>query len=142
MPDRRRPDDYDPDRWDAPLIRFRDGPRELEPGVHRRTLASRNDGWLARGGLLRLHDDGLAFTPAPLERMLLARALRIGFAELVRVERHPERAEMVLPGGRAPRMRLVTALRAFDFVFHAGLDDWIESVEDRRRIWEVRQRFE
>lgn len=142
MPDRRLPDDYDPDRWDAPLIVFRDGPRELEPGVHRRTLASRNDGWLARGGRLCLHDDHLSFTPSPMERLLFARPLRIEFAELVRVVREPERPGMILPGGRAPRLWLVTEQRGFQFVFLAGLDDWISSIEDRLRIWEVRRRFE
>ena len=63
MPDLHRDDGYDPDRWDARFIILRDGPRELEDGVYRRTLASLNSGWFARGGLLRLHDDHLSFTP-------------------------------------------------------------------------------
>ena len=66
MPDSRRPDDYDPDRWDAIFVEARDGPRELEEGCHRRTIASLNNGWLARGGLLRLHDDSLTFAPSPM----------------------------------------------------------------------------
>ena len=141
MPDRRGDDDYDPDRWDAPLIRWRDGPRELEDGVHRRTAASLNNGWLARGGRLALHDDHLSFTPTPIERMLFARSLRIDFDGIIRVERHPSRAGEILPGGRAPRMRLVTEPKGFDFVFMSGLDDWISAVEDRLRIWENRRRF-
>ena len=76
MPDSRRPDDYDPDRWDAVFIEARDGPRDLEEGCHRRTLASLNNGWLARGGLLRLHDDSLSFSPAlqrPMRRPTASR---------------------------------------------------------------------
>jgi hypothetical protein len=141
MPDRRGDDDYDPERWDARFIIARDGPRELEDGVHRRTMASLNAGWLARGGLLRLHDDHLSFEPSPLERLLLARRVRIDFNAIVRVERHPERKEDFLPGGRSPRMRLITEMRPFDFLFVSGLDDWISAVEDRLRIWNVRRRF-
>jgi hypothetical protein len=141
MPDRRGDDDYDPDRWDARFIIARDGPRELEPGEHRRTIASLNNGWLARGGLLRLHDDRLAFAPSPLERLLLAKDVEIGFDEVTGVERHPSTPGDVLPGGVAPRMRVVTTTKRYDFVFHSGLDDWISAVEDRRRIWEVRSRF-
>ena len=121
MPDSRRPDDYDPDRWDAIFVEARDGPRELEEGCHRRTIASLNNGWLARGGLLRLHDDSLTFAPSPMERLLLAKNL---------------------PGGKAPRMRLLTEARSYDFVFHSGLDDWIDSVKERLNIWENRRRFE
>jgi hypothetical protein len=141
MPDSQRSDDYDPDRWDARWIEARDGPRDLEEGVYRRTLASLNNGWLARGGLLRLHDDHLSFTPSPLERLLLARPVRIDFADITAVERHPTRVGDVLPGGRAPRMRLRAGTRAYDFVFLGGLDDWIASVKERRQIWEIRQRF-
>jgi hypothetical protein len=142
VPDSRRPDDYDPDRWDARFIEARDGPRELEEGCHRRTLASLNNGWLARGGLLRLHDDRLSFAPSPLERLLLAKSLSIDFADITAVERHPARVGEMLPGGRAPRMRLVTESRDYDFVFHTGLDDWIDSVKERLNLWEIRQRFE
>ena len=141
MPDSQRPDDYDPDRWDARFIVARDGPRELEPGVHRRTIASLNSGWLARGGLLRLHDDHLSFAPSPLERLLLARPLRIDFGDITAVQRHPLREGEVLPAGRAPRMRLLTGSRSFDFVFVGGLDDWIASLKERLRVWEIRQRF-
>jgi len=141
MPDSQRPDDYDPDRWDARFIVARDGPRELEPGVHRRTIASLNNGWLARGGLLRLHDDHLSFAPSPLERLLLARPIRIDFCDITAVQRHPSRDGDVLPGGRSPRMRLLTEARSFDFVFVGGLDDWIASLKERRQVWEIRQRF-
>jgi hypothetical protein len=142
MPDRYRPDDYDPDRWDARFIVARDGPRELEEGVHRRTLASLNNGWLARGGHLRLHDDHLSFSPTPMERMLFARTVRIDFDDITAVERRPEKVGDFLPGGVAPRMRLQTTTKRYDFVFTGGLDDWIASVKERLRIWEIRQRFD
>jgi hypothetical protein len=142
MPDSQRPDDYDPDRWDAVFIEARDGPRELEDGVHRRTIASLNNGWLARGGLLRLHDDHLSFRPSPMERLLFARSVRIDFADITAVERHPEREGGVLPGGRSPRMRLRTESGSYDFVFPGGLDDWIASLKERRHLWEIRQRFD
>jgi hypothetical protein len=141
LPDRRCDDDYDPDRWDAHLIEWRDGPRELEDGVHRRTTASLNNGWFARGGRLAMHDDHLSFTPTPIERLLFGRDLRIDFSEIIRVERHPERPKDVLPGGQSPRMRLITGSKSFDFLFMSGLDDWISAVEDRLRIWENRRRF-
>ena len=142
MPDSRRPDDYDPDRWDAIFVEARDGPRDLEEGCHRRTIASLNNGWLARGGLLRLHDDSLTFAPSPMERLLLAKNLSIDFADITAVERHPARPGEMLPGGKAPRMRLLTETRSYDFVFHSGLDDWIDSVKERLDIWENRRRFE
>ena len=142
VPDSRRPDDYDPDRWDAIFIEARDGPRDLEEGCHRRTLASLNNGWLARGGLLRLHDDRLSFTPSPLERLLLAKSLSIDFGDITAVERRPTRKDDVLPGGQAPRMRLLTTSRSYDFVFTSGLDDWIDSVKERMHVWENRRRFD
>jgi hypothetical protein len=142
LPDRRGDDDYDPDRWDAQLIVWRDGPRDLEEGCHRRTAASLNNGWLARGGRLSLHDDHLAFRPTPIERLLFARALRLDFSEIIRVERQPARREEVLPGGRSPRMRLICTSKSFDFVFMSGLDAWISALEDRLRIWETRRRFD
>lgn len=141
MPDEHRDDGYNPDRWDAKFIEMRDGPRELEPGEYRRTLASLNSGWLARGGLLRLHDDGLSFTPTPIERLLFAKSHRIDFAEMTAVERQPLRAEDVLPGGKAPRMRITTSERSFEFVFHHGLDDWLDALAERRRIWDNRTRM-
>jgi len=141
MPDVHRDDGYDPDRWDAKLIIARDGARELEDGVYRRTLASLNNGWLARGGHLRLHDDHLSFAPTPFERLLLARRVSVAFVDIERVERHPEHPEDFLPGGKAPRMRVCTTVRSYDFVFVHGLDDWIEAVEERRGIWENRVRM-
>jgi hypothetical protein len=141
MPDAHRDDGFDPDRWDAQFIIARDGARELEEGVHRRTLASLNNGWLARGGHLRLHDDHLSFTPTPIERLLFARPLSLDFGEIEQVERHPARPEEVLPGGRASRMRVRTSERSYDFVFHNGLDDWLDAVDERRRIWEQRVRM-
>jgi hypothetical protein len=141
VPDANRPDDFDPDRWDAQFIIARDGPRELEEGVYRRTLASLNSGWLARGGLLLLHADHLSFAPSPMERLLMARPLRIDFSEITAVERLPSREGEILPGGVAPRMRLTTQSRTYDFVFPTGLDDWMASVKERRQIWENRQRF-
>lgn len=142
MPDLHRDDGYDPDRWDARFIVARDGPRELEDGVYRRTLASLNSGWLARGGLLRLHDDHLSFAPSPMERMLLAKPHRIDFDAIESVIREPPGAEDVLPGGKAARMRITTRERSFEFVFTVGLDDWLEAVDERRRIWENRARMD
>lgn len=144
MPDsnRDRDDGFDPDRWDAAFIIARDGPRELEAGVHRRTLASLNNGWLARGGHLRLHDDHLSFTPTPIERLLFARSVRIPFTDIDGVERRPKSRQEVLPGGKSPRMCLhAGGGRTFEFVFHGGLDDWIDALEERMMIWERRQRF-
>jgi hypothetical protein len=139
MPDTQRDDGYDPDRWDAKFIEARDGGRELEDGVHRRTLTSLNNGWLARGGHLRLHDDHLSFRPSPLERLLMAKPVRVDFGDVTGVERHPSRPEEILPGGQMPRMRVITEARRFDFVFHAGLDDWIEAVDERMAIWARRR---
>ena len=93
MPDLHRDDGYDPDRWDARFIIARDGPRELEEGVYRRTLASLNSGWLARGGHLRLHDDHLSFAPTTLERLLFAKAHRIDFDAIESVAREPARVQ-------------------------------------------------
>lgn len=138
---RDRDDGFDPDRWDAAFIIARDGPRDLEEGVYRRTLASLNNGWLARGGMLRLHDDHLMFTPTPMERLLLARSVRIAFRDISEVERHPRGRDEMLSGGRAARMRLVCTTRHHDFVFITGLDDWIAAVEERMQIWERRERF-
>jgi hypothetical protein len=142
VPDRHRDDGFDPDRWDAQFIIARDGPRELEPGVHRRTLASLNNGWLARGGHLRLHDDRLSFAPSPLERVLLAREVQVDFGEITAIERRPPRAEDVLPGGQSPRLRVHAGARRYDFVFHDGLDDWIQAIEERRQIWARRRSFD
>jgi hypothetical protein len=141
VPDVHRDDGYDPDRWDAAFIVARDGPRDLEPGVYRRTLASLNSGWLARGGLLRLHDDHLSFVPTPIERLLFAKNHRITFASIDAIIREPARPEDVLPGGRSPRMKVQTGKRSYEFVFLGGLDDWIDAVGERRRIWENRTRM-
>lgn len=141
VPDLHRDDGYDPDRWDAAFIVARDGPRDLEPGVYRRTLASLNSGWLARGGLLRLHDDHLSFVPTPIERLLFAKPHRITFASIDVIRREPERIGEFLPGGKAPRMKVETRERSFEFVFPGGLDDWIDAVRERRRIWETRTRM-
>ena len=77
-----------------------------------------------------------------MERLLLAKNLSIDFADITAVERHPARPGEMLPGGKAPRMRLLTETRSYDFVFHSGLDDWIDSVKERLDIWENRRRFE
>lgn len=141
VPDVHRDDGYDPDRWDARFIVARDGPRELEEGVYRRTMASLNNGWLARGGHLRLHDDHLSFMPSRIERLLFAREIRVDFAAITRVERHPSRPEDVLPGGMAPRMRVRTPEKSYDFIFPSGLDDWMDAVGERMAIWTTRSRF-
>ena len=109
------------------FIEARDGPRELEEGCHRRTLASLNNGWLARGGLLRLHDDHLSFTPSPLERLLLAKRLTISFADITAVERHPARWTRRSPEARR-RACACSPPRGATTVFHRGLDDWLDSV--------------
>jgi hypothetical protein len=96
---------------------------------------------MARGGLLRLHDDGLSFTPTPIERLLFAKSHRIDFVAISAIEREPRQPGDVLPGGKAARMRISTAERSFEFVFHNGLDDWIEAIAERRRIWENRTRM-
>ncbi len=142
MPDTDRDDGYNPDRWDAAYIVARDGPRDLEDGVYRRTLASLNSGWLARGGMLRLHGDHLSFAPTPIERLLFAKSHTIAFADIQAVVREPEKPGEVLPGGKAPRMRIVSDDRSFEFVFPHGLDDWIEALEDRRRTWGNRARMD
>lgn len=141
MPDEHRDDGYDPDRWDARFIVARDGPRELEDGEYRRTLASLNSGWLARGGLLRLHADRLSFVPTPMERLLFARTHVIPFEAIAAVAREPDRVGDVLPGGKAPRMRITTSERSYEFVFVHGLDDWLDAVGERRSIWENRTRM-
>jgi len=140
---RDRHDGFDPDRWDAQFIIARDGPRQLEEGVHRRTLASLNNGWLARGGHLRLHDDHFSFTPSPLERLLFAKSMHVPFDQITALERHPAERDAMLPGGVAARMRVYSEERRYDFVFPPGLlDDWIEAARERMTIWERRQRFE
>jgi hypothetical protein len=141
LPDVSRDDGFDPDRWDAAFIIARDGSREFEPGTYRRTIASLNNGWLARGGHLALHDDCLSFSPTPFERILFARKFTIPFDEITRVERQPTNPGEALPGGKAPRMRLLCGARTFEFVFFNGLDDWIESLKDRLEIWAHRTRF-
>jgi hypothetical protein len=66
----------------------------------------------------------------------------IDFADITAVERHPARPGEMLPGGKAPRMRLHTTSRSYDFVFLTGLDDWIDSVKERLDVWEIRARFD
>ena len=66
----------------------------------------------------------------------------IDFGDITAVERHPTRRDDVLPGGQAPRMRLLTPSRSYDFVFTSGLDDWIDSVKERMHVWENRRRFD
>ena len=135
-----------PDRpdWERVLVGLRDcvflGPEE---DVHRRGLVSLNVGWLARGGLLRLHSDGLSFEPNPLERLLGARRRRFSFAELERVERLPARAGEILPGGQAARIRLhLVDGRSADLLpAGATLDDWLAALRDRRAIWRRRERM-
>ncbi len=38
-------------------------------------------------------------------------------------------------------MRITTSERSFEFVFHHGLDDWLDALAERRRIWENRTRM-
>ena len=39
------------------------------------------------------------------------------------------------------RISVRTAERHYDFVFHNGLDDWMDAVSERRGIWENRVRM-
>ena len=114
-----------------------------EEGVLKRGLISLNAGWLARGGLLRLHEEGLSFTPNPLERLLGARGRRIAFADLDLLERMPGRPGEFLPGGLRPRIRLhlrgggqVDLLPAGD-----NVDDWLDAIRERRAVWLLRCRL-
>jgi hypothetical protein len=70
------------------------------------------------------------------------RSVRIDFAAITEGQRHPTREGDILPGGMAPRMRLLTEEKSYDVLFPSGLDDWINSLRERRRVWENRQRFE
>jgi hypothetical protein len=76
-----------------------------------------------------------------MERLLFARRVTVSFAEITEVERHPSEPQGFLPGGVSPRMRIHTDERRFDFVFHNGLDDWIDAVGERMRIWSTRERL-
>jgi len=130
--------------WERVLRGLRDGAFfGDEEGVIRRGLVSVNTGWLARGGLLRLRDSGLEFTPNPLERLLGARVRRFGFTEMVRVERRPRREWMVLPGGQLPRITLhMRGGEAVD-VLPAGdtLERWLALITNQMEVWERRRRF-
>jgi hypothetical protein len=39
-------------------------------------------------------------------------------------------------------MRLLTEEKSYDVLFPSGLADGINSLRERRRVWENRQRFE
>ena len=136
-------DDKDSERadWDRLFVGLRDGAfLGSEPGVRKRGLVSINTGWLARGGLLRLYFDRLEFEPNPLERLLLARARVIAFADLDRIERRPESAEQISVGGEAPRMRLHRHEGGHIDVLPAGrtLDEWLVAIKESWMWWSRR----
>ena len=64
-----------------PRVKHAPKPRPDEK-VMRRSGADLNNGWLARGGHLRLHDDHLSFAPSRIERQLLARDVRVDIGQL------------------------------------------------------------
>lgn len=137
-------DDERPD-WERLMVGLRDcaflGP---EPGVRKRGLVSLNVGWLARGGLLRLHEDGLSFTPNPLERLLGARHRRFPFADIAELQRMPLHPGEILPGGQRARIRLYLTDGAHIDLLPAGdaLDDWLDAIRDVRALWTRRRAWD
>ena len=136
-------DDKDADRpdWDRLFVGLRDG-KFLGPetGVRKRGLVSINNGWLARGGLLRLYADRLEFEPNPMERLLLARARVVRFAEIARIERRPLSPEDLPNNGQAPRMRIHRHEGPSIDVLPAGrtLDEWLEAIRESMIWWSRR----
>lgn len=136
-------DDTGKPDWERLMIGLRDGGfLGQEDGVHMRGLASLNRGWLARGGLLRLRDDGLTFEPNPLERLLLARPGSYPFSQILRIERRPRRPDEVSPLGQSPRIRLhLEGEEHVDVLPAGGPDAWLDAIRERRAIWVRRRRF-
>ena len=115
-----------------------------ESGVRRRGLVSVNAGWLARGGLLRLHHDRLEFEPNPLERLMRARPRTIPFADIDWIERRPARPQEISPIGEAKRMRLHLRDGTHLDILPAGdtLDDWLVDLRESYTWWFRRARTE
>jgi hypothetical protein len=136
--------DDDRPAWERLLVGLRDGAfLGAEPGVRKRGLVSVNVGWLARGGLLRLHADRLSFEPNPLERLLGAKPRTIAFDDLAWVERRPPRGE-ISAVGQCARMRLHLADGSHIDVLPAGgaLDDWLLALRESRAWWRRRDPVE
>lgn len=135
--------DKDADRsdWDRLFVGLRDGHfLGPETGVRKRGLVSINNGWLARGGLLRLYHDRLEFEPNPMERLLLARARVVTFAEIARIERRPASPDDLPTNGQAPRMRIHRHEAASIDVLPAGrtLDEWLAAIRESMIWWSRR----
>jgi hypothetical protein len=132
--------DKDADRpdWDRLFVGLRDGAfLGAEAGVRKRGLVSINNGWLARGGLLRLYADRIEFEPNPLERLLLARRRVVAFAEIARLERRPESPDEMPRAGQAPRMRIHRHEGGTIDVLPAGrtLDEWLAAIRESMTWW-------
>ena len=130
--DGERPD------WQRLLVGLRDGAYlGVERGVRKRGMVSVHVGWMARGGLLRLRDDCLEFTPSPLDRLLGARQRSMPFSDIDSVERLPARQGDFLPGGLRPRLRfhLVDGTRIDIVPPGSELDVWLEAVRTQRILW-------
>jgi hypothetical protein len=136
-------DDDEGPAWEGYLLKLRDGGfLGREEGVLRRGLASLNRGWLARGGLLRLHADALSFEPNPLERLLGARRSTFPLELILRAERRPDRPGEPSSLAQPARIRLHMADGArVDLIPAGGPDGWLEAIREAREVWERRQRF-
>ena len=99
-----------------------------------------NNGWLARGGLLRLYADRLEFEPNPMERLLLARKRVVPFAEIARLERRPESPDDLPTNGQAPRIRIHRHEEPSIDVLPAGrtLDEWLGAIRESMIWWSRR----
>ncbi|MGE0028075.1 MAG: hypothetical protein AB7U07_13325 [Thermoleophilia bacterium] len=135
--------DKDADRpdWDRLFVGLRDGAfLGPEAGVRKRGLVSINNGWLARGGLLRLYHDRIEFEPNPMERLLLARKRVVAFREIARLERRPESPDDLPANGQAPRMRIHRHEESHIDVLPAGrtLDEWLTAIRESMIWWSRR----
>jgi hypothetical protein len=133
--------DADRPDWDRLFVGLRDGAfLGPETGVRKRGMVSINNGWLARGGLLRLYADRLEFEPNPMERLLMARRRTVAFAEIARLERRPASPEDMPVDGQAPRMRIHRHEGPSIDVLPAGrtLDEWLEAIRESMIWWSRR----
>jgi hypothetical protein len=137
-------DDDERPAWEGYLVKLRDGGfLGREEGVLRRGLASLNRGWLARGGLLRLHVDALSFEPNPLERLLGARRSSFPLELILRAERRPDRPGEPSSLAQPARIRLHMADGGrIDLIPAGGPDEWLEAIREAREVWERRRRFQ
>lgn len=134
-------DEADRPDWDRLFTGLRDGAfLGPEAGVRKRGLVSINNGWLARGGLLRLYADRLEFEPNPMERLLLARRRAVAFDDIAHIERRPQNPADLPRGGEAPRMRIHRHDGGTIDVLPAGrtLDDWLVAIRESMTWWSRR----